>query len=180
MQSVSSADTKSDYFGCFLFWRRRFFFVPPVPSKPIITRAAVNSVELEQLIEEFSLFKSDTASELMRRNYVRHQQEQRRKMLAKLEDNSQHADSQVRSMCTTHRKLFHCFLVLKLIKTRNQVRGKRNKHVSAEEAKSWPDLVFCCHLKELCHDTFWLLSNWMKTQNNSFLTKKNNKEAITR
>ncbi|KAL9983920.1 hypothetical protein ACROYT_G006166 [Oculina patagonica] len=66
----------------------------PVPSKPIITRAAVNSVELEQLIEEFSLFKSDTASELMRRNYVRHQQEQRRKMLAKLEDNSQHADSQ--------------------------------------------------------------------------------------
>lgn len=69
----------------------------PVPSKPLITRTAVNPAELEQLIEEFSLFKSDTASELMRRNYVRHQQEQRRKMLAKLEDNSVHADSQVRT-----------------------------------------------------------------------------------
>lgn len=91
-----------------------FFFVPPVPSKPIITRAAVNSVELEQLIEEFNLFKSDTASELMRRNYVRHQQEQRRKMLAKLEDNSLHADSQVRSIYKTHWKLIHCLLAVKL------------------------------------------------------------------
>ncbi len=91
----------------FLFWRRWFFFAPPVPSKPIITRAAVNSVELEQLIEEFSLFKSDTASELMRRNYVRHQQEQRRKMLAKLEDNSLHTESQVRFLYKTHWKLFH-------------------------------------------------------------------------
>ena len=70
-------------------------FVFSVPSKPIITRAAVNAEELEQLIEEFCLFKSDTASELMRRNYVRHQQEQRRKMLAKLEDISQLADNQV-------------------------------------------------------------------------------------
>ena len=70
-------------------------FVFSVPSKPIITRAAVNAEELEQLIEEFCLFKSDTASELMRRNYVRHQQEQRRKMLTKLEDISQLADNQV-------------------------------------------------------------------------------------
>ena len=59
----------------------------------------MNAVELEQLIEEFSLFKSDTASELMRRNYVRRQQEQRRKMLAKLEDNSLQADSHV-SVCS--------------------------------------------------------------------------------
>ncbi|CAH3151990.1 unnamed protein product [Porites lobata] len=64
----------------------------PVPAKPLITRAAVSARELEQLIEEFSVFKSDTASELMRRNYVRHQQEQKRKMLAKLEDGLQ-ADS---------------------------------------------------------------------------------------
>ena len=78
----------------FLHWQ--FLFVFSVPSKPIITRATVNAEELEQLIEEFCLFKSDTASELMRRNYVRHQQEQRRKMLAKLEDNSLQADSQVR------------------------------------------------------------------------------------
>ena len=70
-------------------------YVLSAPSKPIITRAAVNAEELEQLIEEFCLFKSDTASEL-RRNYVRHQQEQRRKMLAKLEDNSLQADSPVR------------------------------------------------------------------------------------
>lgn len=70
----------------------------------MITRAAVSAVELEQLIEEFSLFKCDTASELMRRNYVRHQQEQRRKMLAKLEDNSLLADSQVRSLYNTHPK----------------------------------------------------------------------------
>jgi len=66
----------------------------PVPAKPIVTRAAVNAAELEQLIEEFSVFKSDTASELMRRNYARRQQEQRRKMLAKLEDDSLQADSQ--------------------------------------------------------------------------------------
>ena len=80
----------------FLHWQ--FLIVFLVPSKPIITRAAVNAVELEQLIEEFCLFKSDTASELMRRNYVRHQQEQRRKMLAKLEDNNPQADNQVRSL----------------------------------------------------------------------------------
>ena len=55
----------------------------------------MNAAELEQLIEEFSLFKSDTASELMRRNYVRRQQEQRRKMLAKLEDNSLQTGGQV-------------------------------------------------------------------------------------
>ena len=67
-----------------------------VPVKPIITRAAVNTLELEQLIEEFSLFKSNTASELMRRNYVRRQHEQKRKMLAKLEDNNLHTESQVR------------------------------------------------------------------------------------
>lgn len=66
----------------------------PVPSKAMITRAAVSAVELEQLIEEFSQFKSDTASELMRQTYVRNQQEQRRKMLAKLEDNSLQAESQ--------------------------------------------------------------------------------------
>lgn len=66
----------------------------PVPSKAMITRAAVSAVELEQLIEEFGQFKSDTASELMRRTYVRHQQEQKRKMLAKLEDNSLQAESQ--------------------------------------------------------------------------------------
>lgn len=66
----------------------------PVPVKPIITRAAVNTLELEQLIEEFSLFKSNTASELMRRNYVRRQHEQKRKMLAKLEDNNLHTESQ--------------------------------------------------------------------------------------
>lgn len=64
----------------------------------MITRAAVSAVELEQLIEEFSQFKSDTASELMRQTYVRNQQEQRRKMLAKLEDNSLQAESQVRSL----------------------------------------------------------------------------------
>ena len=62
----------------------------------MITRAAVNSSELEQLIEEFSLFKSNTASELMRRNYVKRQQEQKRKMLAKLEDTSLHTENQVR------------------------------------------------------------------------------------
>ena len=62
----------------------------------------MNAAELEQLIEEFSLFKSDTASELMRRNYVQHQQKQRRKMLAKLEDNSLHADSQVRYLYIIH------------------------------------------------------------------------------
>ena len=73
-----------------------FFFLSSVPAKPIITRATVNAAELEQLIEEFSVFKSDTASELMRRNYARRQQEQRRKMLAKLEDDSLQADSQVR------------------------------------------------------------------------------------
>ncbi|XP_074608699.1 cilia- and flagella-associated protein 46-like [Acropora palmata] len=66
----------------------------PVPTKPMITRAAVNSSELEQLIEEFSLFKSNTASELMRRNYVKRQQEQKRKMLAKLEDTSLHTENQ--------------------------------------------------------------------------------------
>ena len=75
------------------------------PSKPIITRAAVNAEELELLMEEFCLFKSDTASELMRRNYVRHQQEQRRKMLAKLEDNSLQADSRVRCVYNNHRYL---------------------------------------------------------------------------
>ena len=74
------------------------FCCSSVPTKPIITRAAVNAAELEQLIEEFSVFKSDTASELMRRNYVRRQQEQRRKMLAKLEDNSLQTDSQVRCL----------------------------------------------------------------------------------
>ncbi|XP_015773788.1 PREDICTED: cilia- and flagella-associated protein 46-like [Acropora digitifera] len=67
----------------------------PVPTKPMITRAAVNSSELEQLIEEFSLFKSNTASELMRRNYVKRQQEQKRKMLAKLEDTSLHTENQL-------------------------------------------------------------------------------------
>lgn len=75
----------------------------------MITRARVSAVELEQLIEEFSLFKSDTASELMRRNYVRHQQEQRRKMLAKLEDNSLQADSQVRSLYDSSTFLYHFF-----------------------------------------------------------------------
>ena len=71
-----------------------WYFLRSVPAKPLITRAAVSARELEQLIEEFSVFKSDTASELMRRNYVRHQQEQKRKMLSKLEDDLQ-ADSKV-------------------------------------------------------------------------------------
>ena len=84
--------------ACLSFLHWQFLIVFSVPSKPIITRAAVNAEELEQLIEEFCLFKSDTASELMRRNYVRHQQEQRRKMLAKLEDNNPQADNQVGSL----------------------------------------------------------------------------------
>ena len=74
-----------------------WYFLRSVPAKPLITRAAVSARELEQLIEEFSVFKSDAASELMRRNYVRHQQEQKRKMLAKLEDDLQ-ADSKVISL----------------------------------------------------------------------------------
>lgn len=61
----------------------------PVPSKAIITRAEVNPQDLERLLEEFHQFKADTAAELLRQNYVRFQQEQRRKMLGRLEGGAQ-------------------------------------------------------------------------------------------
>jgi len=42
---------------------------------------------MDNLIEEFKHFKSETSSEMMRRNYSRKQREQQAKMLERMDDN---------------------------------------------------------------------------------------------
>ncbi|XP_031552575.1 cilia- and flagella-associated protein 46-like, partial [Actinia tenebrosa] len=58
----------------------------PVPTKAVVTRAEVNPKDLDDLIEEFNHFKSDTATELTRRNFVCHQHERQQKMLDRVEE----------------------------------------------------------------------------------------------
>ncbi|XP_048585353.1 cilia- and flagella-associated protein 46 isoform X2 [Nematostella vectensis] len=58
----------------------------PVPAKALVTRAEVNAKDLDSLIEMFEHFKADTASELMRQNYLQQQREQHRQMMGGLKD----------------------------------------------------------------------------------------------
>lgn len=65
-----------------------WWIVSTVPAKAVVTRAKVNPKDLDNLIEEFNHFKSDTATELTRRNFVRHQYEQQQKMLGRVDENT--------------------------------------------------------------------------------------------
>ena len=62
----------------------RFRFVGS--TKSILSRAKVDPQHLDGLLENFSKFKSDKASELIRQNYLRRQAEERRKMLSTVDD----------------------------------------------------------------------------------------------